>query len=305
MVGPWIQFLVDRVTDTLLMEGDEDLLSDIMFLAQKEKEGKLRQNDNIRTALGDGAILTANGGKDMYLASAKVNVAVTGTFGNCIVKLNINTVIKDTWEFGAGATAGSGITSGSYVFPVGFKVLAGDFIKLEVTSTTNLRINTEIQCFEETTGADPRLPAQTQGTATIVGGIAGSLGFLAKKEFDGKLVTDDVDTNPGAVGDGASLQASGGKDLYLAEARVLVQGAQITGVSCTIVLSVEQYEMTGIHGSSSTQNFNVDDYVFTLKGVKVAAGQIIKLEITAESGIVSIHTTLLGWEENTGTSPIA
>ena len=49
-------------------------MSDIMFLAKKEFDGKLRQNDGTRTTAGDLATLTATTGKDMYLAYAKVNI---------------------------------------------------------------------------------------------------------------------------------------------------------------------------------------------------------------------------------------
>ena len=47
-------------------------LSDIEFLAKKEFDGKLRTAEGNVTAAGDIATLTANSGKDMYLATAKV-----------------------------------------------------------------------------------------------------------------------------------------------------------------------------------------------------------------------------------------
>jgi len=148
MVGPWLHALWKR----------GKRLSDIEYLAIKDFDGKLRQNDNIRTTAGDGATLTANSGKDMYLASAKVNVDITSTGGDCIVTLNINGTVVDTWEFQASASAGGvGLISTSYVFPFGFKVAATQVIKLEVTAVTTTRINTEIQCFEETTGDSPAI----------------------------------------------------------------------------------------------------------------------------------------------------
>jgi len=60
-------------------------LSDIEFLSIKESEGKVRSDEGIRTSAGTLATLTANIGKDMYIATAKVIFSVEN-----ISELSIN-----------------------------------------------------------------------------------------------------------------------------------------------------------------------------------------------------------------------
>ena len=103
-------------------------LSDIEFLSIKEFGGKLVENDNtVDNATGDLATLTANSGKDMYLASAKVNCRASGTANAiCTVALIVDTVTKETYEadLNHGTGPDSGNSTSEYTFTFGYKVVA-------------------------------------------------------------------------------------------------------------------------------------------------------------------------------------
>lgn len=138
-------------------------LSDIEYLAKKEFDGKLVRDDGFRAggATGDLATLTATAGKDMYLGKATV-VATMNQQGGAIaqVVLKINGTIEETFDLRIiEQTVGSLITTFVYEFTnIGRKVLATQIIKLEViTSDVDLDLYGIIVCFEETTGADPRI----------------------------------------------------------------------------------------------------------------------------------------------------
>jgi len=136
--------------------GKKKRLSDIEFLAKKEFDSKLRQNDvAAKTSTGDGATLTANTGKDMYLAKAKVTMQDTSVAfaGTVTVVLKINTVTVSTTH--AGGT-GTGQETIVYEFATaGFKVAAGEIIKIETTALSNFKVSSELICFEEDTGDTP------------------------------------------------------------------------------------------------------------------------------------------------------
>ena len=119
--------------------------------------------------------------------------------------------------------------------------------------------------------------------------------YLAIKEFDGKLVHDDLVIS--AVGDIATLTASSGKDMYLAAAKI----AGIEAVSGTNVVllkvngtEVERFTHTG---SGSFQ------YEFKSIGLKVAATEIIKIEWTVEGNTGTIGGFIECIEEDTDASP--
>ena len=151
MVGPWLFSLWKR----------GGRLSDIEYLSIKDFDGKLRQNDGTQSATGDVATLTANSGKDMYLASAHFNV-ISNTVNMVItatVVLKINGVIVDTWKTSGVSPVTLQARFGEYIFPVGFKVTTGQIIKIECTANggNDADIIGEIQCFEEATGASPAI----------------------------------------------------------------------------------------------------------------------------------------------------
>ena len=311
MVFPWIQFI--WLSNKLIMEDDSDSLSDIQFLAVKEFEGKLRQADGTVTATGDVASLTANTGKDMYLASAKCNVkddqSVNGA--SCTVVLKVNAVIVDTYHFltpAVSSSTGYAALATNYDFPVGFKVDAGQIIKIEVTAESSCSINAEIQCFEETDGVSPRLGAQTSGTATITGGIAGSLGFISKKAFQGKTRQNDgILTTTGTL---ATLTANSGKDMYLASAKCSLMQDDDTGTinNAQIDLTVngtivESYVFYTAHGTGRGHS-GTGPYEFTWKGF-VDATQVIKLEVATLSTAFTVAGHIQCWEETDGVDPTA
>lgn len=138
-------------------------LSDIEFLAIKEFGNKLRSAEGNVTAAGDIAFLTANSGKDMYLASAKVtfssNIANTGLANESIVELKINGTIIETVRHSTVMSANTGINVFEYEFKnIGQKVAATQIIKIEATVLdSDIQCEGFIECFEENTGTTPQV----------------------------------------------------------------------------------------------------------------------------------------------------
>jgi len=153
MVFPWVSFLKER----------KKRLSDIEYLAIKEFDGKLRENENnvASGATGDLVTLTANSGKDLYLARAKCTIipnAGNDSFTGEIV-LKVNGVIFETTKWRRKGSTGAGDTGQmAHVYEfvnVGQKVAATQIIKLEVISNTLSLCEGFLSCFEETTGESP------------------------------------------------------------------------------------------------------------------------------------------------------
>ena len=150
---PWIPFLF----------GVRKRLSDIEYLSIKEFDGKLVKNEGTLSATGDLATLTASSGKDMYLATAKVNVWINAdNFNTQIVQIELKangTVIE---TFNASFEASTSLLTGGnvpYTFNIkGVKVAATQIIKLEVISIgANIDANGQLTCIEETTGDSPQV----------------------------------------------------------------------------------------------------------------------------------------------------
>jgi len=120
--------------------------------------------------------------------------------------------------------------------------------------------------------------------------------FLAKKDFDGKLVKNMGEQRT-TIGTLATLTASSGKDLYVARAGVSVSFAsgtievelRINGVA------VETY-LADLNGSGN--------YNFKSIGHKVAATKTIVLEWTVEGVTATMEGFLEGFEETTGETPV-
>ena len=136
---------------------------DIAFLAKKEFDGKLRENESSKTTTGDLATLTASAGKDMYLAKAKVSVendsdSASAAF-KVTIQLKVNGVIHEQVVLSANrTTSASQAGPTSYEFAVsGVKVAATQIIKLEITAIDSVEAVTKgvITCFEEDTGVSP------------------------------------------------------------------------------------------------------------------------------------------------------
>lgn len=135
-------------------------LGNVGYLAHMEFLGNIRSDEGIRVAAGDLATLTAAGGKDMYLASAKCNFAVNSDSAAVFkqeVVLRINGVIIETVKYSDISSAGAGVLTVNYEFKnIGRKVLATQIIKLEViTIASPMEIEGFIECFEVDTGVDP------------------------------------------------------------------------------------------------------------------------------------------------------
>lgn len=145
--------------------GKPILSGDIAFLAKKEFDGKLRENEGSRSTIGTLATLTATSGKDMYLAKAKVNVfqnsntAPTTVSANITIELQANGIVQETYQtilpWDTNPTFSP--PNANYEFVIsGIKVSATQVIKLEVTAIgVDVDVEGVITCFEETTGEDP------------------------------------------------------------------------------------------------------------------------------------------------------
>jgi hypothetical protein len=135
---------------------------DLQFISKKEFDGKIRSAEGALSAVGDLATLTANTGKDMYLARAKITFwgnTFTGDLGNK-VELKVNGTTIETTAFSVSVNTGGGggaLQSMVYEFKnIGHKVLAGEIIKLEVTVLgTKTDVEGFIECYEEDTGVSP------------------------------------------------------------------------------------------------------------------------------------------------------
>lgn len=155
MVGPWAHYL------ELVKKAGNDM-GNIEYLAIKEFDGKLKSDEGLATSPGDIATLTAAGGKDMYLASAKcvfyTNPAAGFSTADEAV-LKVNGVIKETVKYSQLTAVGNGTFE--YEFKnIGHKVATTEIIKIEAIAVdTDTEIEGFIECFEEETGASPQIPA--------------------------------------------------------------------------------------------------------------------------------------------------
>jgi len=155
-----------------ILSGGVATLSDIMFLAKKHFDSKMRYPDEsdptvvegALSAAGDLVTVTAKTGKDLYLARAQVSWFANTTTGfeadglenKC--ELKMNGVIVETTNaaisFGTGEVGTATIT---YDFKTtGLFVLAGETIILDVAAiAAGVDVEGFIECWEEDTGATP------------------------------------------------------------------------------------------------------------------------------------------------------
>ena len=146
------------------------------------------------------------------------------------------------------------------------------------------------------------------------GGKLSDIEFLAVKDFDGKLVKNEGVKS--ATGDLATLTASSGKDMYVARAKVSFTPSSIgtgSGEGNAIVklkingTVVETARYSWSARSTSTSNFGAanfaEDYEFKNIGHKVAATQIIKLEVVTLTGNTNAEGFVECFEETTGETP--
>jgi len=127
--------------------------------------------------------------------------------------------------------------------------------------------------------------------------------YLAIKAFDTKL-KKNMGAQRTTAGTLATLTASSGKDLYLAVAKINVAYDGSGTPACVIEL---QLDGTGIEtynydNSAATAFKQQDSYEFTNIGDKVAATEVIRLEVISVAN-VKIEGFIKGFEEATGDSP--
>ena len=144
------------------IKGKSGRLSDIEFLSKKEFDGKLRTTEAFSTATGDLVTLTANSGKDMYLARAKVTLYLSsgGTSSSDKIELSANgTVIETITTSLRNDSTNGAATYHTYEFKnIGLKVAATQIIKVEIIALdSETEVEGFLSCFEETTGEDPTI----------------------------------------------------------------------------------------------------------------------------------------------------
>jgi len=133
--------------------------------------------------------------------------------------------------------------------------------------------------------------------------------YLAIKEFDSKLVENESTQGTGATGDLGTLTASSGKDMYLASAKCSFQAATNAGGKAQVELKVngviKETAVLHVVSSSGTANGKGSqsmEYEFKNIGQKVAATQIIKLEVISNTTAI-VEGYVQCFEEDTGASP--
>jgi hypothetical protein len=183
---------------------------------------------------------------------------------------------------------------------IGRKVLAGEVISLEVTTLdSDIDVEGFIEVYEEDTGTSP----QITGTGGAGGGGVGDIGFLAVKQFDNKLRTDEGTlTGTGVL---ASITANVGKDMYIAGASLTyVKNIGSGSFNVQVELQVNGIVIeTYISRGSASSPGGFHPYHFNQRGLMVAAGETIELVVTALGSSSQIEGNLLVWEEDTGESP--
>ena len=133
--------------------------------------------------------------------------------------------------------------------------------------------------------------------------------FLAKKEFDGKLVKNEGFLS--TTGDLATLTASSGKDMYIARAKVIVYiniSTSAGSVADEIVLKINnvivETAKATIEASTGGSGVNTFAYEFKNIGHKVAATQIIKLQVITLDTQTDVEGFIECFEETTGETPV-
>ena len=129
--------------------------------------------------------------------------------------------------------------------------------------------------------------------------------FLAVKEHAGKIRENEGTRT--TTGDLATLTATSGKDMYLAKAKINVEATGLSNGTISVELKVkgvikDTYDADLNHGTNPDSGNSADNYEFNMTALKVAATQIIKLEVISISE-VAVNGSILCFEETTGESP--
>ena len=130
--------------------------------------------------------------------------------------------------------------------------------------------------------------------------------YLSIKEFGGKL--RQANGTLSGLGDLATLTATAGKDMYVARARISMNTNLNQRGTFTVQLKANGV-VVGQAGIQSVITSGIGSYgsmyEFAASGIKVAATQIIKLEVTTAqiAGGPKVFGELVVFEEDTGASP--
>jgi len=217
-------------------------MGDIEYLSKKEFDGKLRSAEGLLSngATGTLVSLTANTGKDMYIAKAKINWEVsTGNTELLTLQLRLNGVPIESYRGRADVA-----DSFEYEFVnIGGKVLAGQIIEIVInTSEFNLDVEGVIECFEEDTGSDPTILASSITVDATVAGDTGDLVFLKERILSGN--TFDVSGDIDAVNDTIEFIVPNGNTAFLVEAKITMKANPVAsadgGAVGTKVVSQDQ-----------------------------------------------------------------
>lgn len=132
--------------------------------------------------------------------------------------------------------------------------------------------------------------------------------YLSIKEFDGKLRKNE--SNKTTTGDLATLTATSGKDMYIARAKCNFYAETLSNATGN---GVVELKINGVVVETARFAYGVDtsqsggtfakDYEFKNVGHKVAATQIIKLEVTVLDVDVAVEGFIECFEEATAESP--
>lgn len=133
--------------------------------------------------------------------------------------------------------------------------------------------------------------------------------FLSIKDFDGKLRKNEGDVS--VTGDLATLTASSGKDMYIARAKIIFRKNIVTS-SIEDITSVVALKINGTtvekarwmwQAAASASAVYTFEYEFRNIGHKVAATQIINLDVTVLDTQSDVSGFIECFEEDTGVSP--
>ncbi len=152
---------------------------------------------------------------------------------------------------------------------------------------------------------------------TLLGGDMGDILDLAIKDFQGKRV--DVDTDTTITADAtettiATQTASGGSDMWLAEAKVYwhvvsTQGSVVMDMSHKLYVNNVLKETVDYNRMLQTGSAEGGQLItkFLEKGLRVTTGQEIKITATNGTGGAADTTNhngiLILWEEDSGLTP--
>jgi len=281
-----------------------DRISDLEFLSTKEFEGALFTDEGTTTSGGNFVSLRA-GGAGLFLAGASISATSDGSGTQLIVvQLQVDGVPYETYRSQVPASANNTRDS-TYHFEIkGIFIQSGKRVTLNV-----LTIGGNVTAKGSLIG---------WGELAIVEKLS-DIEFMAIKKFDGKYFRE-ISTEFNTTGVKISHVVPDGKTFYLAKAVLYPKdGGQVQGGLGTTVIDCKceiKYDgttidvmnfdstATSVSGLAPSANSTGYDTRATAIGESqdgTVAGETVEINITAVTG--NFRVLLLGWEEDTGTSP--